>query len=56
MKELFSAKIPVTYTENIELEGVRLSNTMVIGYFFTTNLALKAIHEQKKKVAELLRR
>ena len=53
--EIFTAKVPITYTKTIEEEGVTMSNTIIVGYMFTANL-LASMQEQRRKVEELLKK
>lgn len=53
--EIFTAKVPVTYTNRIEEEGMTVENTAIVGYLFTPNL-LWSMKEHKKIIEELLRK
>jgi len=55
MFDIFISKVPVTYTENIEQNGVKKENTYCIGYLYTPNI-LASMQEQKKIVDELLKK
>ena len=55
MDEIFEAKIPITYTENIKKGEVSVNSTCCIGYLYTPNL-LKSMQEHNKIVEECLKR
>ena len=53
--EIFTAKVPITYTKEIEIDGMMHKKTVAVGYMFTSNL-LASMQEHKNRVDELLRR
>lgn len=55
MTEIFTAKVPITYTENVEENGVQMENTSVIGYLFTPNL-LMSMSQHKERVNRLVKK
>lgn len=55
MIDIYTAKVPITYTELIEDDGVTVQNTTIIGYLTTSNL-LASMQYHKNVVDDLLRR
>ena len=55
MFDIYTARVPIIYTEVIEREGVQLSRAIVVGQLFTTNL-LASMKEIKEITEELKKR
>ena len=55
MIDIFTAKVPITYTERVNAEGVTVMNTSVVGYLITSNL-LASMKDHRNAVANLLKR
>ena len=55
MRNIFTAKVPITYTEVKRQGNIIHEETTVVGNMFTPNL-LACMQEQKRIIDELLKR
>ena len=54
MFEIFTAKVPVTYTEYKKQGNIVVEETIDVGYLYTPNL-LASMQEHKRIVEELIK-
>ena len=53
--EIFTARVPITHTKEVEIDGITHKEIKVVGHMFTANL-LASMQEHKNRIDKLLRR